>query len=215
MDEVLELCTRLLGDRGTAARAAQLARSPEGEDRRHQLARAVAACRRTGEEREPTVAADGAGDGERAGAGDPELASAIAGELAAATSRLPQRQREALALRELLRCRYDEVADVIGIEPMAVAPLLARARLRLRGELRGTAPAVRGTAPAAGDCAERDRALRTIASRQDGEPVLAADADWLLEHLGHCVGCAQAHAALLEASVCYRAWRVPPSGRIP
>jgi hypothetical protein len=56
-------------------------------------------------------------------------------------------------------------------------------------------------------CDERERALRTIALRQDGEEVSAADEDWLIEHLGHCVGCARAHSAMLEASACYRAWR--------
>jgi hypothetical protein len=56
-------------------------------------------------------------------------------------------------------------------------------------------------------CDERERALRTIAHRQDGEPVTDADEDWLIEHLGHCLGCARAHSTMLEASACYRAWR--------
>jgi hypothetical protein len=123
---------------------------------------------------------------------------------------LPQRQREALALREQLGLSHAQVAAAIGIEPAAVAPLLARARLRLRSELRGGAPPV-------SDCAERDRALRTIALRQDGEDFLPADEDWLLDHLGHCSGCAQTHSAMLEASACYRAWRVsaPANGAQP
>ena len=45
---------------------------------------------------------------------------------------LNERQREVLALRELLRLSYDQIAYVLAIEPAAVAPLLARARLRLR-----------------------------------------------------------------------------------
>jgi hypothetical protein len=194
MDELLEFCARMLGEREAGARVAQSASAQPGEDRLLALGRAVAACRQAGPGHQPAA---GAGPQETA-----DLAGAVAAELAAATARLPQRQREALALRELLRCTHREVAAVIGIGPMAVAPLLARARLRLRSELRGTAPA-------SGDCPERDRALRTIALRQDGEPVPAADDDWLLEHLGHCTACGQAHSAMLEASVCYRAWRIP------
>jgi hypothetical protein len=194
MDELLEFCARILGEREAGARVAQAVRSQPGEDRVPALGRAVAACRQAGAGHQPV---GGAGVHETA-----DLASAVAAELAAATARLPQRQREALALRELLRCTHREVAGVIGIEKMAVAPLLARARLRLRSELRGTTPP-------SGDCPERDRALRTIALRQDGEPVPDADDDWLLEHLGHCTACGQAHSAMLEASVCYRAWRVP------
>jgi hypothetical protein len=130
------------------------------------------------------------------------LAEAVAAELAEATARLPERQREALALRELLGLHHLEIGRVVGVETVAVAPLLARARLRLRTELRGVSP----PAP---ECPERERALRTITLRQDGEEVPVADDDWLIEHLGHCEGCGRAHAAMLEASACYRAWQLP------
>jgi hypothetical protein len=199
MDELLEFCARMLGDREAGAQTAQAARSDSDGDRVDQLRRAVTACRRVGEPGPEFAAASG---------DRPTLASAVATELAAATARLPQRQREALALRELLRCTYEDLAKVIGIEPVAAAPLIARARLGLRSALRGPA------APTAA-CPEHDRALRTIALRQDGEPVLGADDDWLLEHLGHCAGCAQAHAAMLEASVCYRGWRIPQAVSVP
>ena len=92
---------------------------------------------------------------------------AVAGELAAATARLPERQREALALRELLGLSYDDIGAVVGLDPAAVAPLLARARLRLRTALRGDGPPLP-------PCDERERALRTIALRQDGEEVPGA-----------------------------------------
>ncbi len=136
-----------------------------------------------------------------------DLAAAVAGELAAATARLSEPQREVLALRELLGLSYADIAAVTGAEPDAVAPLLAGARLALRTELRGTGE------PQA-TCDEHDRALRTIALRQDGQPVPEADGEWLVDHLGHCRGCGQAHAAMLEASACYRAWRSEdaPSG---
>ena len=97
---------------------------------------------------------------------------------------------------------YDEIAAATGVAadavPLAAGPGAAgsaRAAARRRG--------------AAAGCDERERALRTIARRQDGEEVSAADDDWLIEHLGHCRGCRQAHAAMLEASACYRAWAPP------
>jgi hypothetical protein len=111
-------------------------------------------------------------------------------------------EREALALRELLRLSYDELADATGVAPDAVPLLLAQARLDLRAQLRGAG------VPQP-ECDERERALRTIARRQDGEEVAAADDDWVIEHLGHCRGCRQAHASMLEASACYRAWASP------
>ena len=64
------------------------------------------------------------------GVGD--LPENVAAEMAAATARLPERQREALALREALRLSHEQIGQVMGLEAAAVAPLLARARLRLR-----------------------------------------------------------------------------------
>jgi hypothetical protein len=58
-------------------------------------------------------------------------------------------------------------------------------------------------------CEDRERALTLIVRRQDGEPVAKEDEDWLLEHLGSCEPCSRVHASMLEASVCYRAWRIP------
>ncbi|MGI8557932.1 MAG: RNA polymerase sigma factor, partial [Solirubrobacteraceae bacterium] len=177
MDELHEFCARMLGDREAAARVAQGARQAGGSDRLGQLARAVKACR-TGSE-DLAAASDAVPS---TGGG---LAAAVASELASASARLPQRQREALALRELLGLSHQQLADVIGVDPAAVAPLLARSRLRLRAELRGGAVDV-------GDCPERERTLRTVTLRQDSEPVAPADDDWLVEHLGHCDGCGRA-----------------------
>ena len=199
MDELEEFCARMLGNRQAAERAVQRARRP-GDDRTQALTRAVAACREAAggnggdhDTQEPEPSPDGAGG----------LAAAVASELARASARLPLGQREVLALRQL-GCSHSELASVAGIETRAVAPLLARARLRLRAEIRGGQDGPT-------DCRERDRALRTIALRQDGEEVPAADEDWLLDHLGHCGGCAQVHTAMLEAAACYRAWRVAPA----
>jgi hypothetical protein len=128
------------------------------------------------------------------------LAAAVARELASATTALPERQREGLALRELLRLSYEQIAQVMDIEPAAVAPLLARARLRFRVERRGSA------LPATASCGDGERALRLLARRQDSEPLSGEDDEWLLSHLVSCAVCEVSHAAMLEASVCYRAW---------
>jgi hypothetical protein len=193
MDQLHEYCARMLGDREAATRTVQDARRVPGPDPLDQLAHVVQACRTAEEESgappEPEPEAS-EGDG---------MAAAVAHELSCATGRLPQRQREALALRELLGLSHEQMAQAIGIEPAAVAALLGRARLRLRAELRGSAEP-------ASDCPERERALRTATLRQDKETVFGADDDWLMEHLGHCNACARSHAAMLEASVCYRAW---------
>jgi hypothetical protein len=199
MDELHGFCVRMLGLGDAAQAAEQAARAAGHGDRVESLAAAAVACRERDEA--ATLTASPAA----VGAGDPAdgLAQAVARELAQATAKLPERQREALALRELVGLPHEQIARVVGVEQVAVAPLLARARLRLRAELRGDG----GPRP---ECLERDRALRTIALRQDSEEVAAADDDWLIEHLGHCSGCAQAHAAMLEAAVCYRAWRLEP-----
>jgi hypothetical protein len=208
MDDLARFCVRMLGD-GPAARAAEeRARAGADGDRTAMLRAAAVAMRRGQEPRgepAPHAAATtpAAADPDAADLPDPAgLSEAVARELAAATGRLPIAQREALALRELLGLNYDEIAGVAGVQAGAVPLLVARARLDLRTALRGAG------APQP-PCDERERALRTIARRQDGEGAPAADEDWLIDHLGHCRGCRQAHAAMLEASACYRAWASP------
>ncbi len=196
-DELTRFCIRMLGDGPAARSAAEAASAAGGRDRLAGLRAAVAECRqRTGE---TPPAPDGAGD---------SLAAAVARELAAAAARLTPEQREALALRDLLGLTYDEMAAVTGAAPEDVGLLLATARLRLRAELRDGS----GGAP---DCLEHERALRTIAARQDGEPVPAADDEWLIDHLGLCRGCARDHAAMLEAAARYRAWAVADAPAAP
>jgi hypothetical protein len=131
----------------------------------------------------------------------PDLGTAVARELTAASAQLAERHRETLALRELLGLSYEEIATVIGVEPAAVGPLLARARLRLRGALRG--PLTAAEPP----CDARDRALRALARRQDRQPMSDEDEDWLLDHIAGCPACERDHAAMLEASACYQGWR--------
>jgi hypothetical protein len=123
------------------------------------------------------------------------LAAAVERELKTAIMRLPERQRLALTLRELRRLSHDQIARAIGIDAAAVAALLARARLRLRHELRGSGPGE--------SCPDRDRALRAMARRQDGERLEPEEDGWLLDHLVDCEECDQAHAAMLEATACF------------
>jgi|SRR5579862_4935657 len=194
MDELEEFCSRVLGDPAGAQAIAQAARETGGDDQLQRLRYALGRCRELEDA--------GAADVEPASC-DATLAAAVAAELAAATRRLPPRQREALALRELLRLNHAQVAAVLGVDVAAVAPLLARSRLRLRAELRGVEVAT-------SDCAERDRLLRAATLRHDREGLSDEDADWLIDHLGHCNDCVRAHAAMLEGSACYRGWRTQP-----
>jgi hypothetical protein len=214
MDELRRFCVRMVRD-GPGAHAAEEEARTAGGDRLAVLSAAVTACRER-EAAEPGQATGDPGDQADTGpaTGEPgnladtgeatgeeaDLVRAVAGELAIASARLTRPQRELLALRELLGLTHDEIAAVAGADREAVAPALAQARLDLRAELRGTA----ASQP---ECLESDRALRAIARRQDGEPVAEADDEWLVAHLGHCGACGQAHASMLEASACYRAWR--------
>ena len=198
MEEILEFCQRMLGVGEPAAEAAGEASGSKASDRVQLLAAASRACRRRAAPAELVAAGHGPG-----GEG---LVAAVARELALATARLPERQREALALREGSRLSYTDVSQVMGIGVAAVAPLLARARLRLREELRGAV-----TSPS---CGERDKALTALACRQDAEPQSPGAEQWLTEHLSECDACTQAHAAMLEASLRYRAWTVTETPRL-
>jgi hypothetical protein len=218
MDEAAELCRRVLGPGAVAEEAAAQARAEvPGAERIELLTAAARACRERAEQQELASAAqarqsgaeDAEGDDGSAAAAPGQLAATVARELAAATASLPERQREALALREMLRLSYEQIGAVMEIDAAAAAPLLARARLRLRAERRG------GETEAGPPCTDRDRALRLLASRQDSEPLSGEDDEWLLAHLAGCASCDMAHAAMLEASVCYRAWprdQPPASG---
>jgi hypothetical protein len=199
MDQLHEFCVRVLGAEHAASVADEARRASAG-DQIEQLAAAATICH-TRSEPERTVEKH-----DSTAAEDLPLAEAVARELASATAAMPQRQREALALGELLQLSHRDISRVMRIEATAVAPLLARARLRLRRELRGGPDA-------ASDCAERDRSQRALAMRQDGELSDEPENAWLLEHLGTCEPCTRAHAAMLEASVCYRGWRADPGSR--
>jgi RNA polymerase sigma factor (sigma-70 family) len=141
--------------------------------------------------------------------GDPEddpdrrlLLASQQEEIRAANDRLPERQREALALRELEDLSYDEIAELMEMNRNSVAQLISRARINLRSELRGGALA--SVVAASPDC---ERALPLIAMRDDGQLDEASeDAAWLAAHLHGCERCHVATEAMQEAGVSYRVW---------
>jgi RNA polymerase sigma-70 factor (ECF subfamily) len=140
---------------------------------------------------------------------DPEptaVLTTLQGDVREANGRLPERQREVLALRELEGFSYDEIAEIMGMDRTSVAELISRARIELRDELRGTALA--SIAASSPDC-ERARAL--IAMRQDRELDDAGGRARLVEHLAACENCRSAQEAIQEAGISYRAWLpIPP-----
>jgi len=69
-----------------------------------------------------------------------QLLESQRGEIRAANERLPERQREALALRELEELSYDEIAEIMDMNRNSVAQLISRARLNLRDALRRGSP---------------------------------------------------------------------------
>lgn len=123
-------------------------------------------------------------------------------EIREANARLPERQREALALRELEELSYDEIAAAMEMNRNSVAQLISRARINLRDELRGGA--LTSVAASSADC---ERALPLIAMRDDGQlDPDSADADWLDRHLSGCGTCPVAAEAMQEAGASYRLW---------
>ena len=134
---------------------------------------------------------------------DPVRTAMLAAEqdsIRAANARLPERQREVLALREIQGMSYEDIADLLEMNSNSVAQLISRARIRLRDELRGEAAAsITASTP---DC---ERALPLLARRQDGK-LDAAAGEWLDVHLTGCPTCPLAAEAMAEAGASYRAW---------
>ncbi len=132
----------------------------------------------------------------------PPAASESPREIAAASMRLPIRQREALALRELGRLSYGEIATILETGHNAVAQLISRARINLSDELRGTV-----LASIAAPSPECERALPLIAMRNDGQlEADSPDAVWLDGHLNACERCRLGIGAMREAAASYASW---------
>lgn len=118
-----------------------------------------------------------------------------------ANARLPERQREVLALRELEELSYDEIAEMLGMNRNSVAQLISRARIKLRDELRGSAlAAVAAATP------DDERAAALIAERMDGELTDDVDREWLEEYLRDNERGRAMVECMLEAGTSYRAW---------
>ncbi len=123
-------------------------------------------------------------------------------EIREASMQLPERQREALALRELEELSYDEIGAIMEVSPNTVAQLISRARINLRDELGGTS-----LASVAAPSPECERALPLIAMRDDGQLEAASrDATWLDVHLAGCERCRLGVEAMQGAAASYRAW---------
>jgi hypothetical protein len=123
-------------------------------------------------------------------------------EVRDASLRLPERQREALALRGLARLSYEEIGATMEMNDHSVAQLISRARINLYDELRGTALA--SVAPPTPQC---ERALPLIAARDDGQlEASSVDAAWLDGHLAGCDRCRLAVEQMREACVSYNSW---------
>ena len=128
-----------------------------------------------------------------------ELLLAQQDEIREANSRLPEKQRLVLALREFQGLSYEEIAEVMETTAGGVAQLLLRARIAFRRELRlGQIDEER----LAGGC----RALlpEIVALIDDQLPVGREEA--VREHLSNCGDCRAVKAACEEAGQRYRAW---------
>jgi RNA polymerase sigma factor (sigma-70 family) len=134
---------------------------------------------------------------------DPERAALLAAareDVRAANARLPERQREVLALRELEQLSYEQIGEIVGLNENAVAQLISRARIRLRDLIRGDA--LESIASSSPDC---ERALPLLARRQDDQRSGAEELDWLRMHMTDCDTCRSRRAAMEEAGASYRA----------
>jgi DNA-directed RNA polymerase specialized sigma24 family protein len=122
-----------------------------------------------------------------------------------ANGRLAVPHREALALRELAGCSYEELGRIVGADREAVAALLWQARLALRDELAQSR--LLSIAPVASSCR---RALALIVMHSDGELHDAGERAWLRRHLRTCGKCRLSQEAVRQASTCYRDWPAAP-----
>jgi Sigma-70, region 4 len=133
-------------------------------------------------------------------------------EVREACMRLPERQREALAMHGVERLSYEEIAVRMRTSSGSVAQLISRARINLYDELCGTALA--SVAPPLPEC---EQALPLIAAREDGQlEAVSGDPAWLDAHLAGCERCRLGLEQMHEAEAAYRAGApIEPPGESP
>ncbi|MFY9487436.1 MAG: sigma-70 family RNA polymerase sigma factor [Solirubrobacterales bacterium] len=110
---------------------------------------------------------------------DPErslMTSAQQDAARAANARLPEKQREVLALREVAELSYDDIATTMEMNPNAVAQLISRARVNFFKQMRDASVVI----PPLDETGER--AIALAAARQDGQ-IAPDELDWLQQHL--------------------------------
>src|SRR3954452_5808504 len=222
---VFQFCQRITGSAEDAADATQeafvavLERLPKLTDRdlnfaaylfttaRHSAYRVIDKRKKADPTDDLPERGAGTGGGFDDDPGDPDedperrqLARGQQEEIRSAHARLPERQREVLVLREVEELSYDEIAEIMDMNRNSVAQLISRARINLRGELRGEALA--SIAVSSPEC---EKALPLIAMRDDNQLADPLDAAWLEQHLGTCDTCRASVEAMHEAGVSYRA----------
>jgi DNA-directed RNA polymerase specialized sigma24 family protein len=193
---IFNFCLRVVGLREAATAATEAAfrevwgepGTREGRDREIRLLLLTAAHRQI------------AGLNESRGGDDVAASSPL--PVSEANGRLAVRDREVVALRDLVGCSYEEIAGIVGADRQVVAERLWRARLELRDHL--TTSRLLSIVPVDSPCRH---ALALIVMALDDELRDHGERDSLQRHLRTCGKCRMSQAAAREASVAYRAWR--------
>lgn len=134
--------------------------------------------------------------------GDPERSALLRDQqeqVRRANAELTERQRLALALREVEDQNYEEIGRVLDLAPDGVAQLLVRARMTLNRALRLQQIDVTHLAPVC------RAAVTPIGALMDGE-LASHRRDMLERHLAECADCRATKAAFEESRTSYRAW---------
>lgn len=132
---------------------------------------------------------------------DPERSLLTADQQRAAqeaNERLPEKQRTALAMREVAELSYDDIAAALDMNQNAVAQLISRARINFGKQLRTGAVVI----PPSN--ADAERAIELTAARIDGK-IDDADLSWLNAHLNENEQSRINSEAMQESAVLYRA----------
>lgn len=119
-----------------------------------------------------------------------------------AMAKLPDRQRQALALCDLEECSYAQVGEILEMKENAVAQLILRARTKLRLELR-LLHTDTSTLPA--ECVSN----LPLISRMLDEALKGDELARLQQHLDACPHCMQAMRDFEEARHRFRAFMPP------